>query len=116
MKCAAWGAVIAVSALLLLGVWAGCSSDKPTKFVSSGTVTGKVYDAGTMNSISDAWIFYAIGKETSSGADGSYTLHSIPVGERSIRASAMNYETKICTLNVHAGTNSLRINMTPASQ
>ena len=91
----------------------GCTEKKSTEYVSKGTVSGKVYRAGTAQTIADVWIFWAPGNETSSSADGSYSLR-IPVGRTTIRAYHIGYETKHCTLDVHIGTNRLDIHMTPS--
>ena len=58
------------------------------------TLTGKVIDAYTGESLIGATIIYGKGKGTATDFDGNYSL-SLQEGERSIQVSYVGYKSKI---------------------
>src|SRR5438067_2883873 len=71
---------------------------------STGTVRGRVTDAGTTTGISDAQVF-VVGTQLGAitNATGDYTIAGVPVGARQLIVRRIGYEAKTSAVTVAAG-------------
>ncbi|MCD6326730.1 SUMF1/EgtB/PvdO family nonheme iron enzyme [bacterium] len=77
----------------------------------TGTVEGHVYETGTSTPISGVQVTIGSISDTT-GASGFYELASVPVGQRTIEASASGYQPYSASMNVSEGNNSHNIYLT----
>jgi hypothetical protein len=82
----------------------GGGDDPPPPDPENGTIVGTVTDAATGGGIENAAVSVAgTGRSTTTGTDGSYSIADVPVGERSVTASAAGFESETLTVTVTDG-------------
>lgn len=89
---AGWVHDTAASGVLL------CSTPAP-----EGSITGMVTELSTGSPIDNASVTANSGQNTTTAADGSYTLSNVPVGTRTVDVSAAGYDPASNTVNVDEG-------------
>lgn len=90
-----------ISALALLG--GACSDDGPVA-TSTGSVSGRVLDAASLQPIAGARVTATPGSHSVlAGADGRYTIEHLQVGSVLLRASSDGYLGDSLTVQVSAG-------------
>ncbi|MBN1593587.1 MAG: SUMF1/EgtB/PvdO family nonheme iron enzyme [Candidatus Coatesbacteria bacterium] len=78
---------------------------------TTGTVKGYVYETGTSTPISGVQVSIGSISDTT-GSSGFYELTSVPVGQRTIEASASGYQAYSASITVSEGSNSRDIYLT----
>lgn len=75
---------------------------------TTGTITGTVRNAQTSLPIAGATVQTDAGQSAQTGANGAYTLSSVPEGNRQVTASAGGYQSQTATVPVVAGQTATR--------
>jgi len=80
------------------------AGDPPPPDPATGTIEGAVTDADTGEGIENATVTIAgTSLSTTTDVDGSYSIATVPEGERSVTASAAGFESASSTVTVSGG-------------
>ena len=86
-------------------------------YTPTGTVTGTVRDAATLQPLMGVTVSSDDGQATTTGPDGTYTLAEVIAGTRTITFSAAGYNPRIEIITVpEDGTYTLNVDLVPAAQ
>ncbi|MGH7680079.1 MAG: SusC/RagA family TonB-linked outer membrane protein, partial [Gemmatimonadaceae bacterium] len=89
--------VLATSLLLL-------ASAGPLRAQSTGSITGTVRSSSTREPIADVRVqVLGTTRVGLTGADGQFTIASVPVGQRTVRANKLGFSSREATVAVEAG-------------
>ncbi len=69
----------------------------------TGSIKGRVTDAGTGKGIKDATVTTDTGQSATTNKQGRYTINGVPAGSRDVTASASGYTPQTQTVTVTAG-------------
>ena len=92
-----------LTAAVLLATAATATTSGAQDTASTGTIVGRVTEEGGAP-LAGAQVYISeLGRDTRTGADGSYRLTRIPAGPRLVRVRLIGHGTQSATANVVAG-------------
>lgn len=90
-------------------ILASCGPNpNPNGVTDMGTITGTVIDTSTNQPIPSAFVYVGIITHAIVQSDqGRFTLYSVPIGQQTLRISAIGYTTDVETIQVQKDQTSL---------
>jgi len=86
-------------------------------WVSTGSISGKVYNTAGADGIAEAWVGAGFGLWACTDASGNYTIDNLPAGDYNLQAGYLNgYESDTALVNVTGGSSIIQdFGLTPAA-